>query len=132
MPPNMQVGQYREDYDYDPRRYSASQPHHHRPSDGGYYAPPPQLSDIDRPSSRDSRHRGEKKESHHAEKSVGATLLGGAAGGEFSLATIQVCVFELTSTAFAGHELGKGGLSTLIGAVAGGKSNRSELVLMNC
>ncbi len=127
----MQVGHYREDYEpYDPRRYPASQPaHHSRPSEG--YAPPPTQSYDDRPSSRDSRKRDEKKDTHHKEKSVGATLLGAAGGGKVTsnIGTTEsgpsMKATVLTSVAFAGHEVGKGhggGLSTLIGAVAGGKS----------
>ena len=105
----MQVGSYREDYD-DRRPSSASYGSYpeHRQSNAGYYTPPSAYDERshDRRRRHDSRaesesYRGGEKKNHDAAKSVGATLLGGAVG------------------AFAGHEVGHGGLATVIGAVAG-------------
>jgi len=76
-PRNDQLGNYRDDYD-DRRRHE----HHGGPRAGepGYYAPPPH-SHGDRSNSRRSSKSGREKHGHEAEKSVGATLLGGAIGG---------------------------------------------------
>lgn len=88
----MQVGQYGPgELGYDRERrnsgpYAANQ---YRGSDASYYGPPPQSYQgyDDRPSSRGSRRERERsrdrgeKHGHEAEKSIGATLLGGAVGG---------------------------------------------------
>ena len=98
----MQVAQYSNEYDHNQRRWSGS----HGGGDrgqyrgneaGGYYAPPFQGGNHigNRPDSRsgrgEGRERGEKKE-HGVEKSLGATIVGGALGvGLISIAEMYTC-----------------------------------------
>jgi hypothetical protein len=61
-----------------------------------------------------------------------ATMLRSLLARPYSEGPLEVCSSHvlsrriLTQTAFAGHEIGHGGLSTLLGAAAGGKSSQKQ------